>query len=184
MSIQRPTIGHRGGVPLRSYSAQEPLSYSVATQLPVPYPGIGNSSYAPTYAPNYMPATPTQIAPAPSSGPLGKLASFFGGGASGAGQGSGSGTGSLNIAQIKQVIDRLGGVDGIMETMGKVQKMVQSVQQMAPLVKVLMGSFGKKKKKSNSDSDGLAPRRRRRRRRKTTGTKGIGKSSVKRPASR
>lgn len=180
MSIQRPTIGNQGGVPTRSYFAQEPPSYPVLTQLPAPYPGIGSSnSYAPPYVANY--ATPAiQAAPASSSGPLGKLASFFGGGASD----SGSGGSSLNIAQIKQVIDRLGGVDGIMETMGKVQKMVQSVQQMAPLVKVLMGSFGKKKKKGSNDSDGLAPLRRKRRRSTSAKGTGTGKGRGKRRVSR
>ncbi|NHN29661.1 aminotransferase [Paenibacillus agricola] len=171
MSIQRPTIGNRGGMHTRSYVAQEPPSFSVGTQLPGSYPGIGSNAYAPPYVANY--ATPVvQPAPASSSGPLNKLAAFFSG-ASGSEGGS-----TINIAQIKQAIDRMGGIDGIMETMGKVQKMVQSVQQMAPLVKVLMGSFGKKKK---SRADGAAPRRRRR---KSSSAKGIGKTRGKRRGAR
>jgi hypothetical protein len=182
MSIQRPTIGNQGGFVTRSY-VQEPPSYPVGTQLPSPYPGLGSDSYSPpTYAANYALQPIQAAAPASSGGGLGKLASFFGGGGA---AGSGSGGGSINIAQIKQMIDRLGGVEGIVETMGKVQKMVQGVQQMAPLVKVLMGSFGKKKKSRDKSTDGLAPvRRRRRRSRNANGTSGTGKSRRKRRITR
>jgi hypothetical protein len=72
------------------------------------------------------------------------------------------------MAQVKQFIDRMGGIEGIMDTMTKVQRVVQNVQQMAPMLKILMGSFGKKKN-SDSSSEGFTPSRRRRRRRKGKG---------------
>jgi hypothetical protein len=63
------------------------------------------------------------------------LGAGFGSGAS-----SGSGSG-FNFNQVKTFVDRMGGIDGIMGTMGKMQKIFQSVQQMAPMMKLLMGSF-------------------------------------------
>jgi hypothetical protein len=61
-----------------------------------------------------------------------------GSGVGGASSGSGSG---FNFNQVKTFVDRMGGIDGIMGTMGKMQKIFQSVQQMAPMMKLLMGSF-------------------------------------------
>lgn len=56
------------------------------------------------------------------------------------------GLGNLaNMDQIKGIIDRMGGIDGIVNSMGKVQKVVEGFQQMAPMVKLVMGNFGKKK---------------------------------------
>lgn len=39
----------------------------------------------------------------------------------------------------------MGGIDGIVNSMGKVQKVMSGFQQMAPMVKLFMGSFGKGK---------------------------------------
>lgn len=89
--------------------------------------------------------------------------------------------GSLaNLNEIKGFVDRMGGLDGILTTVTKVQKVVGSITQMAPLVKVLMGSFGKKSiSKSDDASSEWKPKRRKRRK---TGT---GSGRAKRsPASR
>ncbi|MNV84997.1 hypothetical protein D3C71_1789150 [compost metagenome] len=64
-----------------------------------------------------------------------------------------------------------------MQTMSKVQKIVQNVQQMAPMLKVLMASFGKKKA---AESD--APRRKRRKRK--GGPSAAGKRKRKRSSGR
>lgn len=73
---------------------------------------------------------------------------------------------SLN--DLKGFVDRMGGIDGIVSTMTKVQKVVSSVTQMAPLIKVLAGSFGKKGASAASAADdsveGYRPRRKKRRR--------------------
>jgi hypothetical protein len=158
VSIQRPTIGNQGAT-IRSFTTQNPPVYEA--QQPGPYPGLsdGGGYYSPA------PFTP----PPDSDGIMGKLSSLFSGGG-----GSSAGGSSFNIAQIKQVVDRLGGIEGIMETMGKVQKMVQSFQQVAPLVKVLMGSFIKGKKKRRSD-DFDGPLRRKRRKKTTAVNKGKGR---------
>jgi len=82
---------------------------------------------------------------------------------------------SLN--EIKGIVDRMGGIDGIVSTMTKVQKVVGSISQMAPLIKVLAGSFGKKGTASiaeDDSDDAPTPRRKKKRRRTRTGTGGAG----------
>jgi hypothetical protein len=70
---------------------------------------------------------------------------------------------SFNFNQIKGFIDRMGGIDGVMGHVSRIQKLIQSIQQMSPMLKVLMGSLGKAKTKSRLDGDGLAfPERRKR----------------------
>jgi hypothetical protein len=71
---------------------------------------------------------------------------------------------SFNFGQIKGFIDRMGGIDGVMGHVGRIQKFIQSIQQMSPMIKVLMGSFGGKAvTKSKLDGDGLASAGRHRR---------------------
>lgn len=64
-----------------------------------------------------------------------------------------------NLNDIKGLIDRMGGVEGVLDKVGKFQKFMSTVQQVAPLLKLF------KKGASSSDSDDDAPPRRRRRRR-------------------
>jgi hypothetical protein len=92
----------------------------------------------------------------------------------------------FNFNQIKGVIDKMGGIDGVMGHVGRIQKFIASMQQMGPMIKVLMGSFGSKAATAAKlDGDGLTSAGRRRRnstrsstRRKPT-TKG-GKRTYKR----
>lgn len=130
-------------------------------QYPVQYPGMEINSYTPQ---SPVPATP--------SGGGGGLTTLLGGGS------GGGGSSSFNIGQIKQIIDRLGGIEGIMDTVTKVQRMVQSVQQVAPLVKVLMGNLIKKK--AGDDLDAAPKRRKRKKRRNGTARK----TRIKRRTSR
>jgi hypothetical protein len=69
---------------------------------------------------------------------------------------------SFNISQIKGIIDRMGGIDGLMGHVSRIQKVIQSFQQMSPMLKLLMSSFGSKAKTA-SDWDGLASPNKRRR---------------------
>ncbi|WP_143044376.1 hypothetical protein [Paenibacillus sp. CF384] len=83
---------------------------------------------------------------------------------------------ATSLNDLKGVVDRMGGIDGIVTTMGKVQKVVGSITQMAPLIKVLAGSFGKKGASvtSTDDDDDAPPKRRKRKRRRTaTGKSGV-----------
>ncbi|MCU6711266.1 hypothetical protein M6D81_21470 [Paenibacillus sp. J5C_2022] len=80
-----------------------------------------------------------------------------------------------NLSEIKGFVDRMGGLDGILSTVTKMQKVVTGVSQMAPMVKVLFGSFGKKSiSQDDENNSGSGAKRRRRRRsgstRKKSGT--------------
>ncbi|MNH31968.1 hypothetical protein D3C79_923810 [compost metagenome] len=99
-----------------------------------------------------------------------------------AGSSKASGFSLANLGEIKGFVDRIGGLDGILSTMTKVQKVVSSVTQMAPLVKVLMGSFGKKSATVSDDNlaDDGEWRPKRRRRRKPSGGTGKGNSGNRR----
>lgn len=81
-----------------------------------------------------------------------------------------------SINDIKGIIDRMGGIDGIVSTMTKVQKVVGSIGQMAPLIKVLAGSFGKKGKANAGGEDEYKPPRRKKQRRRTGSPKSAGGS--------
>jgi hypothetical protein len=87
-----------------------------------------------------------------------------------------------NLNEIKGFVDRMGGIDGILSTVTKVQKVMASVSQMAPLVKVLMGSFGKKKSAtvSEDDTDTGEWRPKRRKRRKSPPSNGSRRRTTKR----
>lgn len=69
----------------------------------------------------------------------------------------------FSLDNIKGMFDRMGGVDGIVATMGQAQKVMQSVSQFAPMAKLLMGSF-LSKKGSNDEEDEVVHRPRRRKR--------------------
>jgi len=131
---------------------------------------------------------------APPSGGMGIFggAPFPGGGGSGdwmggpfpspfAGQGPSAGGGSgggFSMSSLKGIIDRLGGLDGIMGTMSKVQKIVQSFQQMSPMLKLIMGSFLGKAKTTDAGQLPDPPVRRRRNRRRP------GSKAKRRPAAK
>ncbi|KQO18083.1 hypothetical protein ASF12_05430 [Paenibacillus sp. Leaf72] len=76
----------------------------------------------------------------------------------------GGGFSLANLGEIKGFVDRIGGIDGILTTVTKVQKVMSSVSQMAPLVKVIMGSFGKKGAGDDAtdDVEEFVPKRKRR----------------------
>jgi hypothetical protein len=81
------------------------------------------------------------------------------------------------LGELKGVVDRLGGIDGILNSVTKMQKVVANLQQMAPLIKVLAGSFkkeagGSKKSHGDEDDEDIIVRPKRRRRRRPGGGKG------------
>lgn len=94
-----------------------------------PYPGIGSpfggsSPYLPSVANPQVPGA----FPSPGAS---------------AGGAAGGAAGGLTFGQLKGIVDKMGGINGIIGTMTRVQKMVQSFQQVAPMIKLLMGSFAK-----------------------------------------
>ncbi|MCY9515116.1 oligopeptidase [Paenibacillus apiarius] len=94
---------------------------------------------------------------------------------------------SFSMNDIKQVIDRMGGIDGIVATMNKVQKVMQSVSQIAPVAKLLMGSLlPNKKGKKDADDDmedwDVEESQRRRRRRRQRRPSPSNRTGTRRPA--
>lgn len=85
-----------------------------------------------------------------------------------------SGSGLLsgfNLGQIKTMIDRMGGIEGVLDTVSKVQKVMQSVQQLAPMIRLLMPKLNKADEDDYIEED-YRPRPRRRRRRRAYGNGG------------
>ncbi|MGU3472826.1 hypothetical protein ACLBWT_16980 [Paenibacillus sp. D51F] len=134
------------------------------------FPGLGNSfpfqhmpqqslfAPMPSSSPSLMPS-----GPATSIGPLATLEA--------AAPAAKGGLFSLDkLSDIKGFVDRIGGLDGILGTMTKAQKIIGSFQQMAPLMKVMMGSFGKKgsdkSKLVNLEDDDWKPSKKRRKNKK------------------
>ncbi|RCX15321.1 hypothetical protein DFP94_1154 [Fontibacillus phaseoli] len=70
----------------------------------------------------------------------------------------------FSLANIGGMIERLGGIEGILATMGKVQKVMQTVQQFAPMAKMFAGLLpgGKGPKVQGGNLDEYKPQRRRR----------------------
>lgn len=50
----------------------------------------------------------------------------------------------FNLESIKSMVDRMGGIQGIVDNMNKMQKLFASFQQMAPMLKLLFNSFSGK----------------------------------------
>jgi hypothetical protein len=112
-----------------------------------PYPGVG-SPYS-----NFLPSAPVNVTPAsPASS-------------------------GFNLGQIKDLIDRMGGIEGVMANVTKVQSFIKNMQQMAPMFKLLLNSFGSKAATTNVNSklDGL-PRPRRRQNRRRAANPGLKKN--------
>jgi hypothetical protein len=134
-----------------------------------PGPGLFGGGSSPNLPAQYPGISPQAGGGGGGGGGLGSL--FGGGGAGGGGKAGGF---SLANVDFKGIIDRMGGIDGVIATITKMQKVMSSVQQMAPMLKLLT-NFGKKKGASVlSDDDEWKPRRRRRRRRRRSGSGGTG----------
>lgn len=93
------------------------------------------------YYPGVNPYGVTDIADTSSVIPYQGGSSLVGAAAPVAEAATKSGFSMPNLGEIKGFIDRMGGIDGIMGTIGKVQKVIGGVQQFAPMAKLLMGSF-------------------------------------------
>jgi hypothetical protein len=76
--------------------------------------------------------------------------------------------GKLPIKDIKNIVDRMGGIEGIMGMANKVNSMFKTFQQMAPMFKLLMGSFGKAKTANSRRSSYKRKRKPRSRRRSSS----------------
>jgi hypothetical protein len=64
-----------------------------------------------------------------------------------------------NLSDLKSIVDRMGGIDGVLSAMGKFQKFMATMQQFAPMLKLFMGSKGSKADTIHNSKG--SPRRRR-----------------------
>ncbi|NBD25597.1 hypothetical protein [Paenibacillus glycinis] len=181
-SFQQP-LGGQGQGPQTPGSSPFPgisdpfpgLNKSVGLKTPVPFDTDEFSNGVPSI--NIMPASNQQIIPLPEA-PVSKTDA-----APAAADGKET-KGGFNLGNslndLKGVVDRMGGLDGIVTTMTKVQKVVGSITQMAPLIKVLAGSFGKKGASAtiadDGDIDEYRPKARKKKRRRATGKSAKGGS--------
>lgn len=147
------------GQPPSGYSRQQAPSLQTHPGYPRPTAQVSQAQSGQSLLPAVMPSAQNSLteiqppAPQPSSGfSLASLSKL------------------PNMTEIKGFVDRMGGIDGILSTVTKVQKVVSSVTQMAPMVKVLFGSFGKKGASSSDPGVTVQSPRRRNRRRGGTGT--------------
>jgi hypothetical protein len=71
----------------------------------------------------------------------------------------------LLLSDIKHFIDRMGGIDGILSGIGKFQKFMSAMQQLAPLLRLFLGKAAATKAASLGDlASDYRPKPRRRRR--------------------
>jgi hypothetical protein len=127
----------------RSYSGgfEQPPFYGSAPQEQVyqAYPGLYNNAYS-----GYGAVAPSTALTTPAAA---------------------ASTG-FNLNQLKGIVDRMGGIDGLMGHVTRFQKIIQSIQQLSPMLKVLLGSFGgAKATTARLGEDGAAPARKNSRRR-------------------
>jgi hypothetical protein len=125
------------------------------------FPGIGNPGFGPPAVggdPFFAAGPPAVVSPTVLPPQIGGI---------GAGTAGGSGKG-FNIGDIKNFIDRIGGIDGVLNGLGKFQKLMSTMQQMAPLLRLLIGKGG------TAAAAGIStgrPRRKSSRTRRRTGTR-------------
>lgn len=120
-----------------------------------PFPGIENSFAGPPEVINPT-VIPSQITPATKGGLPFNL---------------------TNLNDLKAMVDRMGGIEGVLATMGKFQKFMATMQQVAPLIKLFMGNKGAKAATANSTKSGSKRKRPSARRQ---GSKPPAKRTVKR----
>ncbi|MDT2262814.1 hypothetical protein P7H12_02840 [Paenibacillus larvae] len=145
----------------------QPGSFSPGSFLPESFSGPG-----PGPGPGPSPGPGGFSGPPALFGGGGGGGDYFGGGGpqfpapvnQGASQSGKASGGGFNMDQIKSFVDRMGDIDGIVGTVGKVQKIVSSFQQVAPMLKLLFNSFGSKASTNNKrELSGQSSRRRKKR---------------------
>lgn len=152
---------------LQHQSLQHQSLQHQSQQQPPQQPQAPNRDGNSNLLPSVIPQSQGQLLPAPPA-------------ASGKGFSLANLTKYANLTEIKGLVDRMGGLDGILSTVTKVQKVVGSVSQMAPLVKVFMGSFGKKSESGDSGNNNNGGFSRPRPRKRRSGSAG----GARRPAAK
>jgi len=87
--------------------------------------------------------------------------------------------GLLNMNQIKTFVDRMGGIEGIISTVSKVQGIMNQFNQVAPMFKMLFSGLGGSKAATTSETSSAVTKKRRKNTKKT-GKKPVPKKGRKR----
>lgn len=168
---QYPGVGNHGGAgrnqdyahrqgqnPLsRPYTGQQGAFHYTGDATPSQNVHISQTQASSSLLPAVVPPSPPVEVQPKKGFSLGNLASL------------------ANLNEIKGFVDRMGGLDGILTTITKVQKVVGSITQMAPLAKVLFGGKKSSAKESSSEGSFSSERRPTRRKSRRTGN-GSGRS--------
>lgn len=98
-------------------------------------------------------------------------------------------SGGFSLANIGGIVERLGGIDGILATVGKVQKVMQTMQQFAPMAKMVAGLLpgGKGLKLQGGNADHLEeykPRRKKRSNKRNSKKRSTGSQKRKKTTKR
>lgn len=138
-----------------SKRSASPYTYSDASL----YPGINPIDAS-------LPITAEASALSPYSPVTSNPISVLPGTATTVGSAASTAASGFSLANLGGIVERLGGIDGILATVGKVQKVMQTMQQFAPMAKMvaglLPGGKGLKLQGGNSDKlDEYKPRRKR-----------------------
>jgi hypothetical protein len=64
-----------------------------------------------------------------------------------------------NLTDLKAIVDRMGGIEGVLANVGKFQKFMSTMQQLAPMLKLFMGNKGSKAATANTPKRVSARRR-------------------------
>jgi len=75
------------------------------------------------------------------------------------------GLGNFSLKDLQALVNRMGGIPGILDKIGKAQKLMQTLSQMAPMMKLLVRTFAGKSGSGDADAHPRRTRRRKRRRR-------------------
>jgi hypothetical protein len=136
----QPTIGNGYDAQIRSFTPPNaPGDFFGGS-----YPGLGEGAFTEFPQAGNLPVPYQGGAASGGGGGIGSLLGLAGGKGTGSNPLSG-----INFNQIKSFVDRMGGIDGIIATMTKVQKFMGTFRQMAPMLKVLFNNFGGKAKSTD-----------------------------------
>jgi hypothetical protein len=90
-------------------------------------------------------------------------------------------SGNLPLGRLQSLIDRMGGIEGILSMVNQIQKIYQTYQQLKPLINTVVGSFSKTKGKNEN----VSPSKRRKQKRVASGqVKKLARSRSRKPTRR
>lgn len=77
----------------------------------------------------------------------------------------------FNWNDLKAFVDKMGGIEGIMSSLNKMNSIIQNVQKMAPMIRLLASTFAAKKTASTNELELSIPHRPPRKKKRTSSHK-------------